>query len=67
MFHSTSKSWAMSFIARFCFLSGPTVFILDSFVLGLGDYFTNFVQYSLRLTPYSGDTWVRDWTIFYLS
>ncbi|MYL59464.1 BCCT family transporter [Virgibacillus halodenitrificans] len=49
----------------FVFFAGPTVFILDTFVLGLGDYFTNFIQYSLRLTPYSEDTWVRDWTIFY--
>src|SRR5690625_2049112 len=49
----------------FVFISGPTVFILESFVLGLGDYFTNFVQYSLRMTPYKGDSWVRDWTIFY--
>src|SRR5699024_7242013 len=49
----------------FVFITGPTVFILESFVLGLGDYFTNFVQYSLRMTPYKGDSWVRDWTIFY--
>lgn len=49
----------------FVFFSGPTVFILESFVLGLGDYLTNFVQYSLRMTPYSGDTWVHEWTIFY--
>ncbi|MUK89965.1 BCCT family transporter [Ornithinibacillus sp. L9] len=49
----------------FVFITGPTVFILNSFVLGLGDYLTNFVEYSLRLTPYQGGTWVRDWTIFY--
>lgn len=49
----------------YVFFTGPTVFILNSFVLGLGDYLTNFVQYSLRLTPYQGGTWVRDWTIFY--
>ncbi|MGX4668882.1 BCCT family transporter [Cerasibacillus sp. JNUCC 74] len=49
----------------FVFLAGPTVFILNTFVLGLGDYFSNFIQYSLRLTPYTGDTWVREWTIFY--
>ncbi|MBY7144637.1 BCCT family transporter [Virgibacillus sp. NKC19-3] len=47
------------------FLLGPTVFILNSAVLGLGDYITNFVQYSLRLTPYTGGDWVNDWTIFY--
>jgi len=49
----------------FVFVAGPTVFVLNSFVLALGDYLTNFVQYSLRMTPYRGGTWVRDWTIFY--
>jgi len=49
----------------FVFIMGPTVFILESFTLGLGDYLTNFIQYSLRLQPYRGGTWVRDWTIFY--
>ena len=49
----------------YVFFTGPTVFILNSFVLGLGDYLTNFVHYSLRLTPYQGGTWVRDWTLFY--
>lgn len=49
----------------YVFFAGPTVFILNTFVLGIGDYITNFVQYSLRLTPYSGETWVRDWTVFY--
>lgn len=49
----------------FVFIAGPTRFILETFVLGLGDYFTNFIQYSLRLAPYSGDTWAREWTIFY--
>src|SRR5699024_236476 len=32
---------------------------------GIGDYITNFIQYSLRLEPYKEGTWVRDWTIFY--
>ncbi|MRX71203.1 BCCT family transporter [Bacillus lacus] len=49
----------------FVFVTGPTVFILETFTLALGDYFTNFIQYSLRLQPYSGSSWVRDWTIFY--
>ncbi|SDQ27350.1 choline/carnitine/betaine transport [Virgibacillus subterraneus] len=52
-------------LLAFVFAVGPTVFILNTFVLGLGDYITSFVQYSLRLTPYSGETWIRDWTIFY--
>ncbi|MCT1579035.1 BCCT family transporter [Oceanobacillus kimchii] len=49
----------------FVFIMGPTVFILESFVLGIGDYITNFVHYSLRMTPYTGDSWVTEWTIFY--
>lgn len=49
----------------FVFATGPTVFILESFTLGIGDYITNFVQYSLRLQPYSEGSWVGEWTIFY--
>lgn len=49
----------------FFFIVGPKVFILETFTLALGDYITNFIQYSLRLQPYQGGSWVRDWTIFY--
>ena len=49
----------------FIFAVGPKVFILDTFTLAMGDYITNFIQYSLRLQPYQGGTWVQDWTIFY--
>ncbi|WP_257350916.1 BCCT family transporter [Pseudalkalibacillus decolorationis] len=44
---------------------GPTVFILESFVVGIGDYLQHFTEMSLYLTPYSGDSWVHDWTVFY--
>lgn len=47
------------------FVLGPTAFIMEVFTLGIGDYITNFVQYSLRLQPYKEGTWVLDWTIFY--
>lgn len=49
----------------FIFAVGPKVFILESFTLAIGDYITNFIQYSLRLQPYQEGTWVHDWTIFY--
>ncbi|SDE81477.1 choline/carnitine/betaine transport [Bhargavaea beijingensis] len=49
----------------FTFFAGPTVFILETFVVGLGDYITNFVQYSLRLEPYKDRLWVQEWTVFY--
>lgn len=49
----------------FVFVMGPTVFILDTLIVGIGDYFSNFINYSLRLNPYTGGTWVYDWTVFY--
>lgn len=49
----------------FVFFAGPTVFIMETFVLALGDYITNFIQYSLRMQPYTDGDWVRGWTIFY--
>lgn len=49
----------------FFFIVGPKVFIMETFTVGLGDYITNFISYSLRLQPYQGGTWVNDWTIFY--
>ncbi|PZD97553.1 glycine/betaine ABC transporter permease [Paenibacillus sambharensis] len=49
----------------FVFITGPSVFIMETLTLAVGDYFANFIQYSLRLQPYTGGTWVRDWTIFY--
>ncbi|MCG5500979.1 BCCT family transporter [Ectothiorhodospira lacustris] len=53
------------FMLLVVFIAGPTVFILETFTLGMGDYLTHFVNYSLRLTPYEGGVWVRDWTLFY--
>lgn len=49
----------------FVFFTGPTVFILETFTVALGDYFTDFIHHSLRMQPYMGGTWVREWTIFY--
>lgn len=33
----------------FVFIAGPTVFILETFTLAIGDYISNFIQYSLRM------------------
>lgn len=49
----------------FVFFSGPSVFIMESLILGIGDYMQSFVQLSFRMTPYTGETWVKDWTVFY--
>lgn len=52
-------------LLAFVFVTGPTVFILETFILAISDYITHFIEYSLRLQPYAGGTWVKDWTIFY--
>ncbi|KGR91750.1 glycine/betaine ABC transporter permease [Ureibacillus massiliensis 4400831 = CIP 108448 = CCUG 49529] len=52
-------------LLAFVFIMGPTVFILESFTLAIGDYITHFVEYSLRLEPYRHGSWVKDWTVFY--
>ncbi|GAB2751222.1 glycine betaine transporter OpuD [Melaminivora jejuensis] len=44
---------------------GPTGFILDTFTTTLGAYINQLVVMSLRLSPFSDSTWVRDWTVFY--
>lgn len=44
---------------------GPTGFIFDTFTTTLGSYLNQLVTMSLRMSPFTGSTWVADWTIFY--
>ncbi|MGE4533343.1 BCCT family transporter [Halomonas alimentaria] len=45
--------------------TGPTLAILETITLGIGDYLQNFIGMSLRISPYSDNTWASSWTIFY--
>ncbi|GEN24290.1 glycine/betaine ABC transporter permease [Halomonas cupida] len=45
--------------------TGPTLKILETITLGLGDYLQNFFVMSLRMSPYDGNEWAQGWTIFY--
>ncbi|MFC6593037.1 BCCT family transporter [Deinococcus lacus] len=47
------------------FVLGPTVFLLDTFTTSVGGYLQDLINLSTRLTPFTGDTWVGGWTIFY--
>ncbi|QGG47922.1 glycine betaine uptake BCCT transporter [Heliorestis convoluta] len=49
----------------FALFSGPTSFIFDLFTLTLGGYLQNFIQMSLRLTPFTKGEWIANWTLFY--
>ncbi|TVT27262.1 BCCT family transporter [Salinicoccus cyprini] len=52
-------------ITIFVMAVGPFTFIMESIIVGLGDYLSNYVGYSLRMQPYSGEVWVQEWTVFY--
>jgi len=46
-------------------ITGPTLAILKTITLGIGDYLQNFIIMSLRTSPYENSTWANNWTIFY--
>ncbi|MFN2409087.1 MAG: BCCT family transporter [Halomonas sp.] len=46
-------------------ITGPTIAILETITVGIGDYLQNFIGMSLRTAPYSDDNWASSWTIFY--
>ena len=46
-------------------LLGPTVAIIDTVTTTLGNYLSEFVRMSLRMTPFRDSTWVGGWTVFY--
>ncbi|MFD0958954.1 glycine betaine uptake BCCT transporter [Paenibacillus chungangensis] len=62
---STTNLYIAFFMLLFVFLVGPTAFLLDTLTNTLGSYVQNLVQMSLRLSPFSQDTWIGNWTLFY--
>ncbi|MFT9848790.1 glycine betaine uptake BCCT transporter [Aneurinibacillus sp. REN35] len=49
----------------FVLFLGPTTFIFNTYTATMGSYLQNLVQMSLRMTPFTDNTWVADWTLFY--
>lgn len=47
------------------FIMGPTVAIIDTFTNTLGNYLSDFVRMSLRMTPFRDSGWISGWTVFY--
>ena len=47
------------------FLLGPTVALIDIFTNTLGNYLSEFVRMSLRMTPFRESSWIDGWTVFY--
>lgn len=56
----------LSFIfLAFFVITGPMLFIFDSFVENLGNYLNQLVYFSFWSESYSGTNWQVNWTIFY--
>ncbi len=53
------------FLMLVVFTVGPTLFILDAFTIGVGDYLQNFLQMSFFVDSIGENPWPGWWTIFY--
>jgi len=49
----------------FVLVMGPTAFIFGELTQTAGEYLGNVIEMSLVTTPYSDETWVEQWTMFY--
>lgn len=48
-----------------CFLVGPKIETLNSFVNGMGQYIGNFVPDALNVNSYGENNWLGSWRLFY--
>ncbi|MCB7302840.1 BCCT family transporter [Bariatricus massiliensis] len=48
-----------------CFLVGPKIEILNSFVNGMGQYIGDFIPDALRVSTYGDNSWLGSWRLFY--
>lgn len=48
-----------------CFIVGPKVEILNTFVNGMGDYIAHFFSTALEINSYSSNEWLGGWRLFY--
>ncbi|WP_043529410.1 BCCT family transporter [Litchfieldella xinjiangensis] len=52
-------------LMAYVLFTGPTLAILETITLGIGDYLQNMIGMSLRISPFSDNSWIGDWTVFY--
>jgi len=62
---SSANMLVAALLALMIFVLGPTVTIIDTLTSTLGNYLTEFVRMSLRMTPFRDSAWVGEWTVFY--
>jgi choline/glycine/proline betaine transport protein len=55
------------FLLAFVVVTGPTLYILETFLTGLGHYLQKLPVTSLEISPGTEDGWRSRWTLFYWS
>ena len=48
-----------------CFIVGPKIEILDSFINGMGQYIGSFIPDALAINAYGDNSWLGSWRLFY--
>lgn len=48
-----------------CFIVGPKIEVLNSFVNGIGQYIGDFIPDALRVNTYGDNSWLGSWRLFY--
>lgn len=48
----------------FVFITGPSIFLLESFLQNTGSYLSNIVERTFNLQAYSKSDWIGNWTLF---
>jgi len=66
-FISNLNIYLAIFLLLFVFLLGPTLQIIQVFTNTLGLYISDFVTMSLGVEPFQDNTWLGQYTVFYLA
>jgi choline-glycine betaine transporter len=54
-------------LAAFIFVFGPTVFLMNAYLQGFGEYLTSFVTMATMTTQTAPDWWMKWWTVFFFA
>ena len=58
--------WLTVGLAGFVLITGPTIFLLNAFVLNIGDYVSNFASLTMQTFAFDRPTeWLSFWTLFF--
>lgn len=64
---SIANIFLAAILMLFVFFTGPTAFLLDSFLQNTGTYLQNIVALSFYTAPYQEQGWRSGWSLFYWS